>query len=329
MSGRVTAGIVLIAALASASVAGAEQPAVGGELRQLLAEAKALETSVRSDVTSEDAVRAKRLAVMLRRAGGGYFPGAEAIEATGDASGVRSGLSRAIRTLESAVGHPAPPETNQSGNQADEEREALAAILASRAYSTKREAPSLSAVLIERIVKFLQWVVEKLLGYPAKVIFASQLYLLIILGVILAVAAYFIVKFARERAAFKRTRGTVRVTDKASEFAQPEAHRRNAARLIEEGGYREACRQIMLALLAELEQMRLVANDRSMTNREYVTEFGSRVKDDGARAEMRGIVRSHDARWYGGAECTRTDATEMSAKVDDLVERTRLLRKEA
>lgn len=91
--------------------------------------------------------------------------------------------------------------------------------------------------------------------------------------------------------------------------------RRQAQSAAEAGDYRQAVRRLYLAALLHLDEQRLLAFDRSLTNREVLAVLPD---DSPVREHLRPVVDTFDAVWYGVREPDEDTYLRYRADIDAL-----------
>ena len=95
----------------------------------------------------------------------------------------------------------------------------------------------------------------------------------------------------------------------------PAEARERAEALARTGAYRDAVRNLYLAALLALEKRRLVAADRSLTNRELLAQAPA---ESAIRPLLQPVVDTFDAVWYGVQEPDEVTFAGYSAQIDAL-----------
>jgi hypothetical protein len=93
------------------------------------------------------------------------------------------------------------------------------------------------------------------------------------------------------------------------------AARQQAQSAAEAGDYRQAVRRLYLAALLHLDEQRLLAFDRSLTNREVLAVLPD---DSPVREHLRPVVDTFDAVWYGVREPDEDTYLRYRADIDAL-----------
>ncbi len=201
----------------------------------------------------------------------------------------------------------------------------MSEILSGSGYQLERRRPGWTDWVMYQVRRFFHWLEDVLSAAGSTVTAFSRVWLVIILAAVLGLAIRLIYIRGGRRDRERGRGGLDGLTSDEEGFgimiSSPAAHKLRAQRALDAGDYRTAFEHVFLMLISELELLKLVAYDRSRTNREYAVQYASRAGDDEAARAMRDATRLFDAKWYGGAACTAGDVTDLDRRADFILER--------
>ncbi|MCD6405097.1 MAG: hypothetical protein J7M19_04680 [Planctomycetes bacterium] len=300
----------------------AEVPGGPSRIDRLIERAEGLADRIQSDGLSQCRQDVRALCGECREMGGGFFPGTRALAEAPDKQATIERLSNLAANLHAAAAL-APAETSSGPDtiSSGQARDRLEEIFASGKYDLVPRKPPWAALIMRKISRWIEKIMNWFGQSGGAVRFFSQIYLLVILTIVLMILAVFITRLVLERLRPRKRASTPSGPSFGRLFDSPGEHRKKAAACIERGDFRGAFRQVFLALLSEIEQAKLAAYDRSLTNREYVREFSGRSKDREATRELTAIVRRYNRKCYSAERCTLDDVNAFDGETGAFLER--------
>lgn len=163
----------------------------------------------------------------------------------------------------------------------------------------------------ETFGRVIEWLLDLLkpveLFFDALYDFSPFLFFLLVAVLLVIVAALVVHIFYSFRAAMqRRARASLYSELDEAIVTRPETWEQRAQQAFEAQEYLHAIRFILHATLLRLEKSRKSNLRRCATNREYLRRFHKTA----AFEPLSRMVEITDSRWFGGADCTRTDVEE-------------------
>ncbi len=279
---------------------------------------RAIEPEGLSDETGEQLAE---LAELCRLAGGGYFPGAAQLREAGSAEDALAALKVIVENLEEvryqAVAVADSPGAYPGVSLA---RAELEEIFSAGNYQLVASPPSAASRVMARISRALDRFLDRLVPSQDAVELVARSYLAIVLVIISSIMAFLICWLVKQ--CCRRTSQSSGASHEAIiVFDSAAEHTRQADLHFAAGRYKQALRETFLALLAELEALKVAARDRSRTNREYIAQVARHSRDAETPKVMATAVKLYEYKWYGRSECSAEDIRALREHRRAVIER--------
>ncbi len=171
---------------------------------------------------------------------------------------------------------------------------------------------------------FMQWLSDKLASWDRPDLNISEgvgriIYWIIVIwciGALIAILAHLIWTISLAVRPGRTQPGTTNVIKALEAITSPEQLWARSRELAGTGQFREAMGALLLALLRQLEQQRIVRFHRSKTNGEYVTEYR---RDLAGHGDFSDFVRTFERIIYGGLPVARQTYESMTKVAERII----------